>query len=337
MAVLPRGSAPNFCSRGGTARFDFAATTMNKLLTATLWCFLVACSGAKPRVEIARPAPAPAAIERLAAGSTLVVARPTPGVARMSLWIDAGSRDGVPTQLAAASAYWAEQHSGASARVLPDGTELSLLCDTRTRGVEVCVEQLARAFVLPIPSAAEAERLRARLRQGRARAAADSTHEADELAFSALFGEQAASLFPFGREADDGRIDGPAVQRFAADFYQPARALLIAAGDVNEGDVARAFAKATSRARGVAKPRATDPLSSRSAVRVGSGNQGWLSFALACPSSEAAAAVGFRIQRLYPQASARVSNVRGRGFCTCVCRPGTALRDGCSARCLRPA
>ena len=56
-----------------------------------------------------------------------------------------------------------------------------------------------------------------------------------------------------GLDADDARLDAPAVQRFAGEFYQPARALLIAAGDVNEPDVARAFAKAASKARGLPK------------------------------------------------------------------------------------
>ncbi|MFT3923145.1 MAG: hypothetical protein QM778_11490 [Myxococcales bacterium] len=272
---------------------------------------VAACGGAKPRPEVALPAPPPSAVEKLAAGSTLVVVRPTPRVARMSLWFDAGSRDGTPPQLAAASAYWAEEHTGASVRVLPDGTELSLLCDTHGRGVEACVGQLARAFGLSAPSQADCERLRAKVRQARVRSRGDGTREADELAFEALFGKTAASLFPLGAEADDAQLDPKNIQRFLGEFYRPARALLIAAGDVDQARVSAAFDKAASKQRSGAKPREALALPTQSGLQLRAGKQAWLSFALATPSTQAAAAVGFQMQRLYPQALAKITNLRG--------------------------
>ncbi len=293
-------------------RSSFASRSVGHVALAAIGsALLVACSGAKLRVEVGKPAPAPEAIAKLAAGSTLVVPRPTGGAARLSLWFDAGARDGVPPQLALASAFWAEAHTGSSARVLPDGTELSMLCDTRSGGIAACIERLGRAFVLPAPKAGDVESLRTRVRRSRARAQGDDARTADGLAIGALFGESASAFFPFGAEGDDGRIDEATIQRFAGEHFQPGRALLIAAGDVTESEVARAFARAAAQARGVAKPRAADFVTMQSGLRTQWGDQSWLAFALAAPSSEAAAAVAFRIQRLYPQASAHISSVRG--------------------------
>ena len=167
--LAPSGCVPHFACCPKPTR-----TRIGVLLCCVL---VAACSGAKPRIEIARPAPAPAAVERLAAGSTLVVQRPTPGVAP--------SRSGSTWGRATADPRIGNRHGvlggaahGSSARVLPDGTELSLLCDTRARGVEHCLEQLARAFALPVPSAAEAERLRAEVWLGTYAGSRQSAREA---------------------------------------------------------------------------------------------------------------------------------------------------------------
>ncbi len=193
-----------------------------------------ACSGAKPRIEVARPAPPRGhrkAQRRLDARRD---APHTRGRTDRSL-VRRGPRATPPYPKSPRPApTGAEEQTGATARVLPDGTELSLLCDARSRGVAPCVAQLARAFALPTPSARDTERLRARLRQARVRVHVDNGREADELAFGALFGSEAPRLFPFGLEADDAKVDAGSLQRFSAEQYLSSRALLIAAGDASE-------------------------------------------------------------------------------------------------------
>ena len=81
-------------------------------------------------------------MDTLQGGSTLALPRPTAGVAELALWIRAGARDAAPAQLATAAAYWAEEKTGAKARVLPDATELTLPCDTREEGLARCVARL---------------------------------------------------------------------------------------------------------------------------------------------------------------------------------------------------
>lgn len=283
------------------------------LIIALVWSgsTVFGCAHPKPRPELARPPPPPSAVEKLKAGSTLVIPRPTPQVARIALWIDAGSRAAPVPQLATVAAYWAEEHTGASVRVLPDGTELSMLCDTQGRGVERCVQKLARVFALPTPSPGDVERLRSRLRHARQRALGDAGREAEELSVVALLGENARGFFPLGAESEDGQIDGAAVQRFAREQFGPSRSLLIAAGDVTSAVVQQAFASSTGKLSNQVKARVERPFVERSHVELRFGREATLALSLMTPSTEVAASMGQRIRKLYPHVSARITNLQG--------------------------
>ncbi len=286
---------------------------------STFWCLLavlgcssvLGCAHTKPRPEVALPPPPPSAIEKLKAGSTLVVTRPTPNVARLSLWIDAGSRAAQVPQLATATAYWAEEKSGIRARVLPDGTEFSLLCDTQGRGLEHCVKRLVQVFALPAPNASDAERIRARLRTARIRALGDGNRDADKLAFEALFDAGSAGLFPLGKEEDDAQVESGSIARFARENYAAQRALLIAAGDTTEGAVAQAFAANAPKAATGVTNRAERSLSGRSSLRVQLGREDTLALALLVPNTDVAASLGQRLRKLYPTLTAHVTNLQG--------------------------
>ena len=94
----------------------------HQFLTALIVCALLvlaSCSGHAPPPPVA-PLPGKAVMDTVQGGTTLALPRPTAGVAELALWIRAGARDAAPAQLATAAAYWAEEKTGAKARVLPD-------------------------------------------------------------------------------------------------------------------------------------------------------------------------------------------------------------------------
>jgi predicted Zn-dependent peptidase len=282
------------------------------LIAAALCVWLCACSSAKKlRVPVARPAPPPSLAEKLPAGSTLAVPRPTPGAALLSLWFDAGSRDANPAPVAAATAWWAENVTGAQARVLPDGTELTLLCDTQEMGLAACIKKLAQAFAMPAPSASDMQRLRERIRGARLRAKADFRWQADELAFGALFGAEASELFALGKDAHDAQLDGAALMNFASDHYVPARSLLIAAGDVDEDAVARAFAQVSANLAKPGKPRSLVSVPLRTELAVEGASESWIALAMAAPSFEEAAVVAHRFHEIYADGEVRAARLRG--------------------------
>ena len=118
-----------------------------RLLTIALLCCTqqLGCALRRPPA-VFQPPPKASAVERAAGGSLIAVSRPTPGAARLSIWIAAGSRDAKVPQLATAAAWWAADQAQAEARVLPDGTALSLSCSTREQPLEACAERLLRVL-----------------------------------------------------------------------------------------------------------------------------------------------------------------------------------------------
>ena len=91
------------------------------------------------------------------AGSASVAVLPRPGgeLVRLSLWIDAGSRDANPPQVATLAAWLAADASGSrvTAHVEPEGTELGMWC--RKTELVRCLDALRRALALRKPGAAK--------------------------------------------------------------------------------------------------------------------------------------------------------------------------------------
>jgi predicted Zn-dependent peptidase len=260
----------------------------------------------------AEPPPPPSALEALPPGSTLAVRRPTPGAALVSLWIDAGARAADPPQLATAAAFWAADQAGASARVLPDGSELSLLCDTRGESLPACVQRLLRALHAPPPGEPQMVALRERVRSARARAAADPAREADRLALEALLGAPAHQLDPLGAEADDAALDGARLTQFLGAHYRKSRALLVGVGDLPPRELEGLFGaeRAPGGAPGAARAAPLAPgAAAAPSVAFGATNQ----IALALPLTDVgrAASVCERFLQIHSAGSARISQLTG--------------------------
>jgi hypothetical protein len=257
------------------------------------------------------PAPTPSALEALPAGSTLTVRRPTPGAALLTLWIEGGARAVSPPQLATAAAWWAAEQAGATARVLPDGTELSLLCDTRGEGLSACVERLLRTLHAPAPAAPQLVALRARVRNARTRAASDPAREADRLALEALLGPAAQQLDPLGVEADDRALDGARLAQFLGVHYLKSRALLVGVGDLEPRELEALFgAERAAAPAPIARPPVLAP-AAPGAPRVAFGAANRIALALPLTDVTRAASVCERFLRIHTTGSARISQLPG--------------------------
>jgi predicted Zn-dependent peptidase len=278
---------------------------MTGLLAFALLALSSCSHGAPPPVA---PLPDKRVVDTLQGGATLALPRPTKGVAELALWIRAGARDASPSQLATAAAYWAEEKTGAKARVLPDATELTLPCDTREQGIARCVAKLASVFVLPPPSGADASRIRERLRSTRLRALSDGGRQLDLMALEALLGDAVRTLDPLGSDEGDVKVDHASVRAFVAQHYVPGHAVLLAAGDVRPDELGQAFAKA-AKGPAVALPAAS-PLPLRDEVRIEASDTPTISLALATPDTRQAESIAARLHGLYPGASLHVAPLR---------------------------
>jgi predicted Zn-dependent peptidase len=260
----------------------------------------------------AEPAPPPSTLEALPPGSTLAVRRPTPGVTLLSLWIDAGSRAAQPPQLATAAALWAADQAGASARVLPDGTELSLLCDTRGEGLASCAQRLLRALGAQRPGEPQLVALRERVRGARVRAATNPAREADRMALEALLGAAARQLDPLGAEADDAALDGARLAQFLGAHYLKSRALLVGVGELEPRQLAELFGDDRPPGTPPAAGRAT-PLAPAAAAapRVAFGAANQIALALPLTNVARAASVCERFLQIHTAGSARISQLHG--------------------------
>ncbi|MET0385242.1 MAG: hypothetical protein ABW321_04750 [Polyangiales bacterium] len=224
--------------------------------------------------------------------------RATPGVVRVALYVDAGSRDAHEPQAATIAAWIAAETADVSdalaieTTVFPDVTELALACTSD--GVATCVERLARALATRDATPAAMSRARTRLREGQRRALARDPHEqADHLALHALLGPTATSFFPLGRPDADLTAATDLVPGFLRDHYGPRRALLVAAGDVEPIDVREAATRWFSRVPAAARPRAAreaEPLvasTDEPKLEVAIDDRAAVSFALAGPNESA--------------------------------------------------
>jgi predicted Zn-dependent peptidase len=225
----------------------------------TAWllpCLALAC-----RTEVTRTMPRPPAapvIESVQAGVRLAtLVRPTPGWLRLSLYIDAGSRDASPPEAATVAAWLAAEQAGSTveALVYPDVTELARTCESAN--LEACLAELARALSFRAPTPDQLSRAQARLVDVRRRAlAADPIRPVDELAAHALLGDAAQGFFPLGRAQDDPQLTAASVEQLLREHYGPTRALLVAAGDVEPEKFNSAAAQLFAKLPAAAAPRA---------------------------------------------------------------------------------
>jgi predicted Zn-dependent peptidase len=173
-----------------------------------------------------------------------VITRPGGEFIYLSLWIDAGARDAAPPQLATLAAWMAEKNSGDSARaqVWPDAIEFTATC--QKRDLARCLSRLAQALASRDAQAAAIATAQKRLGDARRTSAAkDPERRADELALHALYGDDAAALFPLGRAEDDARAaDATALRAFMSEHFGVRRALLIAIGEI-DGDAMESAAR----------------------------------------------------------------------------------------------
>jgi predicted Zn-dependent peptidase len=300
-----------------------------KLIAWLLPCLALACHGG---IQGTTPKPPPAERDYTAQAGIRVVTLPrsTPGVVRLSLYIDAGSRDASPPQAATVAAWLAAEHASAAVEslVYPDVTELSRTCESNV--LDRCVVELARTLSFRAPTAAQLVHSQARLEDLRRRAlAADPDRPVDELAATSLLGDAAWGFFPLGRAVDDPQLTAASVDQLLRDHYGPQRALLVAAGEVDADQlgelVSREFSKLVA-ARAVRSHRQLEP-AAEPKLQTALDNRGSSSFALIA-QDEAALRSQVRVlgERLLDgRIDGHVFAVRGAAFAL-VRIPGDALQ-----------
>lgn len=276
-----------------------------------LGCALFGCRSTLPENARTEPIPAAGSLGLLPAGAVVAVRRPTPGVALLSLWIDAGSRDATPPQLATISAWTVAERSGVEARVLPDGTELRLVCDTRREGGAArCAKRLVGAWEAGAPAEHQLVALRERLRSARVHAASDDVRLAQSLSLQALFGNDAEGLFPLGRAEQDAQVTSEAVRLFIAKHYAPSRSLLVGLGDVDKGELERVARGSNRNASvGVRAQRGAAKVSEGLRVELGASNQLSLAVPVSNPTRATEILSAFRLT--HPHAVGAVTSIRG--------------------------
>ncbi len=247
--------------------------------------------------------------------ATLV--RATPGVLRVSLFIDAGSRDASPPQLATIAAGLAATHGDRTLQpvVSPDLTELARDCASAE--LESCVRQLRTALDLRAVSDADLLRARLQLRDDRRRAlAADPERQADRGALHALLGDAAAGFFPLGESAGDDASDTAAVQQFLRAHYGPSRALVVVAGDAEPERVKRAVASAFAGASAAGAARAAHALVAQSepSVEVAVEERESVSLAILAARATTARAVVAALQEELNRSERADMTLRGNVF-----------------------
>ncbi|MFW6051928.1 MAG: hypothetical protein ACODAU_12180 [Myxococcota bacterium] len=220
----------------------------------------------------------PAVESHEAAGARVaVMARPGEGDVALSLWIDAGSRDAEPPQLATVAAFVAADAAGPEfeARVLPDGTEIHGSC--RAAEVSDRIRALSKALGTREVSTDALVTARRRLTRHRRRAAGDEGRRAHRLALRGALGTAADKFFPLGSADADERLQADAVEAFLARHYGPSRALLAVAGPVDANAVGDAAEAAFGPLPGASDRRAERPaIAPRAGVAVEVGRDGWL-------------------------------------------------------------
>ncbi len=162
---------------------------------------------------------------------------PTPGRVQLALFLDAGSLDASPPQVATLAAHALERRlegvggfDPVRARVTPDATRFSLDCNAED--AERCARHLGTVLEAGTIQASELAEAHATLRSSRVSAAGDPVRNAEVQALQALLGGGAAGLFPLGQATDDAGATPAAVQAFIDAHDGSNRALLLAQGDL---------------------------------------------------------------------------------------------------------
>ncbi|MCG8556524.1 MAG: hypothetical protein MJD61_14715 [Proteobacteria bacterium] len=218
---------------------------------------------------------------------TVVVRRATGNALHLSLWVDAGSRDAEPPELATLAVWLASERAGQGVRgrAFADASELALTCERQA--LTQCLRRLARGLGTRQVSEEALQIVRNRLDAARRKAAKDPVRAADALALHALFGRHGAGFQPLGRARVATRPQ--AVSSFLARHYGRRRALVVAVGDL-AADVlaARARLSLASLPRASAG-RAQRRLPVRGGVEVMLGGRTLVSVAVATPELASAA------------------------------------------------
>jgi predicted Zn-dependent peptidase len=227
---------------------DLRRSTAIAWITLGTLGLMFGCGGELPKARTAARLPLQVFEETPVGVHIATLPRPTPGLVKLLLFIDAGSRDAVLPETATLSAWLAADGGGAQlqATVYPDATEIALSCTPNE--LDRCTATLARALAMRSPTPDAVTEARVRLRDGQRRAlAADPLRALDALALRALLGPQAEAFFPLATPDSDLVAASDAVPRFLADHYGPKRTLLVAAGDVEPKAVREAVTDAFAR------------------------------------------------------------------------------------------
>lgn len=252
--------------------------------SAIMGLLLIGCGHAPPVVET--PAQLSAVRPTSAGPRVAALARPTPQVVWLAMWIDAGARDAKVPQVATLAADLAARAANDSVPLaLPDGIAIAKLCwrDELTG----CLKDLRRGLSLRAPSHIAVRRARLRLLQARRRALArQPSRLVRGAALEALLGS-ARGFLPLGRGADDHRATAGAVASFLRSHFGVRRTLIVGAGDIDGAALAdavqRVFASGP-RAKATFVPRSLPaPTEGSSDVAVVVGDRGRLSVAAALP------------------------------------------------------
>jgi predicted Zn-dependent peptidase len=256
---------------------------------------LLGMAGCGARAAAGRATTAPAAgleMPQVRGAHVAVLRTDASGEVQLSLFIDAGSRDGAPPQVAFVAASVAAEAAGPpfEARVVPDGTEIHGRCPSSD--MPACVAALGRALSTREVTPEALTRAHRALGVRRRRARADEARLVHGLAVRALLGEEAAAeLDPLGESADDRSTDATAVRAFLAAHFGPTRAFLAASGDLEPERVMAAVKKEWGelpKAAGARAARAS--LAPRSSAAVEVGRRGHVAVALVVPSAAHGAA-----------------------------------------------
>ncbi len=303
-----------------------ATRGLTALLAAVALVVACGCGGPPQAVRVVTPAAArrvaptaapPPTLVRVAGAGTLALPRATPDAVHLALFVDAGWRDATPPQLATATAWLAAARSpGVTARVEPDLVAWSVDCP-RSR-LSACTDQLAGMLALREADEDELVAVRRALVEARRRARTDEARTADGLAVAALLDVPQAGAF--GEADDDARVDADAVARFAGQHLGPARALFVAAGDVDAATLAAAVETALAGVPDAAATRrgSMPPAARRSGappVRVVVGESEVVSVALRVDDAGRARAIAAQIaaEGTAPDATVRAFALRGGG------------------------
>lgn len=163
---------------------------------------------------------------------------PTQGTVELALYLDAGSRDAAPAQVATLAAYALAARLDADApqqpvraQVTPDATAFVLTCAAEQ--LVACAERLTSVLGAAPLTTSELTAAHVQLREARSGAHADATRAAEAAALHALLGAEASGLFPLGDAEHDVLASAALVQAFVDAHYGSQRALLLAEGDVD--------------------------------------------------------------------------------------------------------